>query len=354
MTRYILRRLCQAVPTLLGISILSFFLAHWAPGDPITFMTFDPKIQPEARETLRRQLGLDQPLPIQYISWLAGVTIRRGDQVTKLAAASIRCHYSQFMDLTFCDRGGGIIRGNLGVSLQTKETVWHAISERMPATLELGITSLLLALALGIPLGLLSAVYRGSLFDNLVRFFTVVGQAVPDFWMSLILIYFLSVVLGLFPTGGRCTVSLRGQCGWLDWLHHLVLPAFILSFGGIAIFSRLLRTETLEVIHMDYMRTARAKGLTANQIWLGHALRNALMPLLTVIGPAILGVLGGAVVVETVFAWPGLGRLTLDAIFRQDYPLVLGATMFFALLVILGNLLSDILYALADPRVRLR
>ncbi len=354
MIRYIMRRLFQAIPTLLGISILSFLLAHWAPGDPITFMLFDPKTNAEARETLRHQLGLDQPLPIQYISWFAGVTLRGGDQVAEFTTDTTRCTYSRMIDLTFCDRGGGIIRGNLGVSLKTKDTVWHALGERVPATLELGVTSLLLALVIGVPLGVLSAVYRGSIFDNLVRFFTVVGQAVPDFWMSLILIYFLSVVLGLFPTGGRCTVSLSGQCSWLDWLHHLILPAFILSFGGIAVFSRLMRTEVLEVIHTDYIRTARAKGLAANNVWFVHALRNALIPLMTVIGPAILGVLGGAVVIETIFAWPGMGRLTLDAVFSQDYPMVLGATMFFALFVILGNLLSDILYALVDPRVRLR
>jgi peptide/nickel transport system permease protein len=259
----------------------------------------------------------------------------------------------QWLNVTFCDRGGGIIRGNLGTSIGTKQPVWSRLVERMPATLELGVASLLLALSIGIPLGILSAVYRGSFFDNSARFFTVVGQAVPDFWMGLLLIYFLGVVWGIFPTGGRQTISLTGEADLLDRLHHLILPAFVLAFGGIAVFSRLMRTEVLEIIHTDYIRTARAKGLIASQVWFVHALRNALIPMMTILGPAILGVLSGAVVTETIFSWPGMGRLTLEAVFQQDYPMVLGATMFFAVLVIVGNLLSDIFYGLVDPRVSL-
>lgn len=353
MTRYVVRRLLQAIPTLLGISIISFLLAHWAPGDPVTFMTFSPRTKPAERELLRRQLGLDQPLPVQYFSWFAGITFRQGDHKEEMSNDQVRCAYFGSVNLTLCDRGGGIIRGNLGVSMSTRETVWQTLVERMPATLQLGIAGLLLALGIGVPLGVLSAVYRGSIFDNLVRFFTGIGQAVPDFWMGLILIYYLGVVLRIMPTGGMCTVSLTGECALLDRLHHLILPAFVLSLGGIALFSRLMRTEVLEVMHTDYIRTARAKGLVANRIWFLHAFRNALIPLMTVLGPALLGLLGGAVVIETIFSWPGMGRLTLDAIFAQDYPVVLGTTMVFAVFVILGNLLSDIFYALVDPRVRL-
>jgi peptide/nickel transport system permease protein len=352
MTRYILRRLLQAIPTLIGVSIISFFLAHAAPGDPCKFQ-FDPKIKPEDLARCYKQYGLDQPLAIQYFSWFAGIVGRAGDQVAELNDHKTTCTYLGAIDMTLCNRGGGVIRGDLGVSMKTRDAVWNQLVMRMPATLELGLASLLLALGIGLPLGVLSAVYRGSIFDNIVRFFTVVGQAVPDFWMGILLIYFLGVVLGLFPTGGRCTVSLSGECELLDWLHHLVLPAFVLAFGGIALFSRLMRTEVLEVIHTDYIRTARAKGLPTNALWFVHALRNALIPLMTVLGPAILGLLGGAVVTETIFAWPGMGRLVLDAVFNQDYPMVLGATMFFAALVILGNLLSDIMYGLVDPRVRL-
>jgi peptide/nickel transport system permease protein len=351
MTRYITRRLLQAIPTLLGVSILSFLLTYSAPGDPCVFQ-FDPRRTPEDLQRCYLQYGLDQPWFYQYLNWFTGIAIRPGDQVETTAGPRTRCTYLISLDTTVCDRNGGILRGDLGISMRTKGPVWSELVSRMPATLELGLASLLLSLTIGIPLGVLSAVYRGSIFDNIVRFFTVVGQAVPVFWMGLLLIYFLGVVLRLFPTGGRCTVSLSGECQFWDWLHHLVLPAFVLAFGGIAIFSRLMRTEVLEVIHTDYIRTALAKGLAPNNVWFGHAFRNAMIPLMTVLGPAFLGLLGGAVVTETIFSWPGMGRLVIDAVFAQDYPLVLGATMFFAVLVILGNLLSDILYGLVDPRVR--
>lgn len=353
MTRYIIRRLLQAIPTLLGVSLISFFLVNAAPGDPILIRTFDPNIDEEARATLRRQLGLDQSLPIQYIRWLTGLSLRQGDVVDELSGDGVRCWYLAWPGYTLCDSGGGILRGDLGTSLQTNQPVWDRLVERMPATLELGITSLLLSLLIGVPLGVLSAAYRGSWLDNLVRFFAVIFQAVPAFWMALLLIFFFGVYLGWLPTGGRQTVTLTGEFDLMDRLEHLVLPAFVLAFGGIALFSRIMRTETLEVIHTDYIRTAHAKGLAPARIGFLHAFRNALIPLMTVLGPAILGVLTGAVVTETVFAWPGMGRLTLNAAFQRDYPMVLGAVMFFSVLVVLGNLLSDILYGIVDPRVRL-
>ncbi len=353
MTRYIIRRLLQAIPTLLGVSLISFFLVNAAPGDPILIRTFDPSIDEEARAILRRQLGLDQPLPLQYIRWLTGLSLRQGDVVAELGGDGVRCRYLAWPGYTLCDSGGGILRGDLGTSLQTNQPVWDRLVERMPATLELGITSLLLSLLIGVPLGVLSAAYRGSWLDNLVRLFAVIFQAVPAFWMALLLIFFFGVYLGWLPTGGRQTVTLTGEFDLLDRLEHLVLPAFVLAFGGIALFSRIMRTETLEVIHTDYIRTAHAKGLAPVRIWFLHAFRNALIPLMTVLGPAILGVLTGAVVTETVFAWPGMGRLTLNAAFQRDYPMVLGAVMFFSVLVVLGNLLSDILYGIVDPRVRL-
>ena len=199
----------------------------------------------------------------------------------------------------------------------------------------------------------MSAVYRGSLFDNITRVLAVIFRSVPIYWMGLILLLIFSVWLGWLPAGGRQAVTLTGQTSLWDQIQHLILPVAVLSFGPIAFFSRIMRTETLEVIHTDFVRTARAKGLSASQVWFVHALRNALIPLMTVLGPAIVGVLGGAVVVETIFAWPGMGRLTINAVFQQDYPLVLGAGMFFAVLTIVGYLLSDIFYALVDPRVRL-
>lgn len=353
MIRYITRRLLQAIPTLLGVSLISFVLAYSAPGDPVTFRTFDPTFTEADREMMRRQLGLDQPPPLQYLNWFAGIGVRSGDQTAEFSNDKTTCAYWPFVNLTFCDRGGGIIRGQLGTSIQTREAVWDRMVDRMPATLELSLAGLVLALVAGIPLGVLSAVYRGSLFDNVVRFVTVIGQAVPNFWLGIILIYWLAVVLGGFPTGGRYTVTLTGETTLLDRLHHLILPAFVLASGQISIFTRLMRTEVLEVLHTDYIRTAQAKGLGNQHIWFTHALRNALIPLMTVMGPTIFGLLGGAVIIEAIFAWPGMGRLTLNAVLQLDYPLVLGSVMFFAVLVILGNLFSDILYGMVDPRVRL-
>lgn len=352
MTRYIIRRLLQAIPTLIGVSIISFALAYSAPGDPVMMFTFDPNITQEAREALRHQLGLDQPIPLQYIRWFTGLTIRQGDQVAALSTDDTRCTF--LGGVTVCDSGEGVIRGKLGTSMQTKQPVWDRLVERIPATLELGVTSLLLALFIGVPLGVLSAVYRGSIFDNLVRFFSVVGQAVPSFWMGIMLIFVFGVILGWLPTGGRQTVSLTQEFDLVDRIRHLILPSIVLAMGGIAVFSRIMRTETLEVINTDYVRTAKAKGLGYTRLYFVHAFRNALIPMMTLLGPAILGVLGGAVVIETVFAWPGMGRLTLSAVFQRDYPMVLGAVMVFSIFTILGNLLSDILYGVVDPRVRLK
>jgi peptide/nickel transport system permease protein len=219
--------------------------------------------------------------------------------------------------------------------------------------MELGIVSLIFSLLVGVPLGVLSAVRRGSWFDNLVRVLAVIFRSVPIYWMALLLLLTFSVWLGWLPSGGRQTVSLTQEFDLWDRLHHLILPVLVLSFGPIAFFSRIMRTETLEVIHTDYIRTAKAKGLAPRRVWFLHALRNGLIPLMTVLGPAAVGVLGGAVVTETIFAWPGMGRLTINAVLQQDYPLVLGSGMFFAALTIIGYLLSDIFYALVDPRVRL-
>jgi peptide/nickel transport system permease protein len=354
MLRYIIRRLLHAIPTLLGVSIISFLLVSAAPGDPVSLRTAgDARMTANAKETLRRQLGLDQPLPVQYLSWFAGVTLRPGDAVAEFSSDTVRCAYMAAVNYTVCDAGGGVIRGDLGTSIDTKQPVWDRLVERMAATLELGLISLFVSLLIGVPLGVLSAVYRGGLFDNVVRVVAVIFRSVPIYWMAILLLLVFSVWLGWLPSGGRQTVTLTGETTLWDKIQHLILPVAVLSFGPIAFFSRIMRTETLEVIHTDYVRTAKAKGLAPNQVWFTHALRNSLIPLMTVLGPALVGVLGGAVVTETIFAWPGMGRLTINAVFQQDYPLVLGAGMFFAVLTIIGYLLSDIFYALVDPRVRL-
>lgn len=354
MTRYVIRRLLQAIPTLLGVSVISFFLVNSTPGDPILIRTFDPNITEQTREIMRRQLGLDQPLPMQYISWMTGFSFRVGDVVEELSSNRATCSFVGGVNLTVCDSKGGIIRGNLGTSISTRQPVWDRLTERMQATFELGVSALLLSMLLGVPLGVLSAVYQGSIFDNVVRVLAVVGNAVPAFWLGLMLIFYFGVVLGWLPTGGRQTISLlSNDFDLMDRLRHLLLPTLILAFGGIAGISRFMRTETLEVIRTDYIRTAKAKGLPYSSVWFVHATRNALIPLMTILGPAITGVLTGAVVTETIFSWPGMGRLTFSAAIERDYPTVLGAVMFFSVLVILGNLLSDILYGIVDPRVRL-
>ena len=353
MARYVIRRLLQAIPTLLGVSVISFVLVYNSPGDPILIRTFDPNITQETREILRRQLGLDQPWALQYIGWLTGVTLRNGDVVAEFGRQDTRCSFAAALNTTFCDNGAGILRGNLGTSIATNQPVWERLVERMPATFELSVSALAVSLLVGVPLGVLSAVRQASLFDGSVRVLAVVGNALPSFWFGLMLIFFFGVVLGWLPTGGRRTVSLTNEFDLLDRVRHLILPTIILAFGGIAGISRFMRTETLEVIRTDYIRMARAKGVPANRVWFIHALRNALIPLMTILGPTIFGVLTGAVIVETIFSWPGMGRMTFSAAVQRDYPTVLGAVMFFSLLTILGNLLSDILYGVVDPRVRL-
>jgi peptide/nickel transport system permease protein len=353
MLRYLIRRLLQAIPTLIGISILSFVLVSAVPGDPILTRTFNPDITENTRETLRRQLGLDQSPFIQYIRWLTGISLRPGDAVAEFTNAETSCRYVSLLRWTICDTGRGVVRGDLGTSLDTKQPVLERLLERAPATLELGVASLVLALAIGVPLGLLAAVYRGSPYDYFLRTLASIAQSLPPFWTALLLILLFSTVLGLFPSAGRQSDSLTQEFDLTDRLWHMTLPSLALALPGLAALSRIMRTETLEVLGADYVRTAKSKGLAPSRVWFVHAFRNSLVPLMTVLGPAIVGVLGGAVITEVVFAWPGMGRLTVNAVLQKDFPLVLGSGIVFAVLTIVGNLLSDLLYAVVDPRVRL-
>ncbi len=354
MTRYIIRRLLQAIPTLLGISLLSFTLIKVAPGDYVLMSTFDPSITAEVRDELRRQLGFDQPIPIQYLEWLTGVSLRGGDMVDAMSPVSKSCHYFGLPDFTLCDRGGGLLRWDLGYSLITKEPVWSMLRSRMPATFELSIVVLFLTFLFGVPLGFLSALFRGSVKDQGIRLLSVIGQAVPEFWMGIICIFVFAVVWKLLPVGGRMTISLDMKFDLVDRIRHLILPSFVASLGGVAFLTRLVRTQVLEVVEQDYVRTARAKGLAVMAVWQRHVLRNAMLPLATVLGPTIVSVLNGALVIETIFAWPGMGRLTWFSALQRDYPMIMGAAMFFSALTILGYLISDILYAVIDPRIRMQ
>ena len=317
MTGYILRRLLQAVPTLLGITVLAYAVVRLAPGDPLAVFEDARGISAEQVTELRRAYGFDRPLPVQYLDWLVRV-----------------------------------IRLDFGRSFQTHLPARDLILERVPATLELSLAALLIALALGVPAGVWAATHRGGWPDQLVRVVAVLGDAVPHFWLGLIAIAVLSVQLHWLSAGGILTLG-ASPFDLSDRLKHLLLPAIVLSSGGLAVFARYVRAEVLDMLGQDFVRTARAKGLHERAVLYSHALRNALLPLVTAVGGSLPGLLAGAATTEYVFSWPGMGRLAVDAAGARDYPVVMGLVLVVAVLVILGNLLSDVLYGVVDPRIRL-
>ncbi len=339
MTRYVIRRLLQAIPTFLGITILTFVIVYSAPGDPVLQQTFDPSISGATRIELYHRLGLDQPVMIQYLNWLVGNGWQNDPDVLPRR---------------------GILRGDFGNSLIEHRPVLEMIGERVGATLLLTGTATFMGYLLGVPIGVYAAVRQGGLFDNFSRVMAVLFNAVPGFWLSLVAILFFAVKfrewgLPAIPSGGMYTLTTTGERTFHlgDRLVHLLPPALVLATAPIATTSRLMRTQVLEVIRQDYIRTARAKGLSDREVNFVHALRNALIPLATILGPTITGLLGGAVITETIWSWPGLGRLFVNANFQRDYPVIMAGFVIGAVGVILGNLLSDILYGFVDPRVRL-
>jgi peptide/nickel transport system permease protein len=361
MIKYTLRRLLQAIPTLIGITILTYMLMLAAPGGPVAALTFGPTVTPQQRAALAARMGVNDPLPVQYLRWLLGDDWMRWDS----DGDGIADRAIEFLVPLDADGDGqpeppgerlGILRGDFGRSFyQGRRQVLPIILERIPATLELGVASLLVGLAVGLPVGILAAVNRGGVFDNFTRVMAVVFNALPVFWLGLLLLMiFGGNGLGWLPMGNRCQATLLGGCPPL-WqrLEYLILPTFVIATGGIAGFSRFMRASLLDVSHQDYIRTAKAKGLSERVVWFKHGTRNALIPIATFLGPAITGVLSGAAITETIFAWPGLGRLAVNAVTQQDYPIVMAVVMFASVATILGYLLSDILYALIDPRIRL-
>ncbi len=326
MTSYILRRLLQAIPTIIGVTLISFLLMQLAPGDPVTLMTFNPSNTAEDRERLRHEFCLDRSIPEQYLIWVFGDL--QGDCAQR-----------------------GLVRGDLGTSFSERQPVLKLIAERVPATLELTGSALLVGLTVGMAVGLSSAIRRGSLYDNTSRFFSVLFDAIPSFWLGLILIMIFSVELGWLPVGGRAPLN-DPDPTIFDRLRYLLLPCLVLAATWVAVISRYMRAESLEVINQDYVRTARAKGLSDRAVNLRHVARNSLIPIVTIIGPAITALIGGAVVIERIFSWPGLGRLAVDAVSARDYPVVMGTVLVSAVLVILGSLLADIMLAVVDPRIR--
>jgi peptide/nickel transport system permease protein len=339
MESYILRRLLQAVPTLFGITLISFLLMQAAPGDPIGLVMFNPSATPEAAQMLRRQLGLDQPPLLQYVYWLVGNDWMKVD----LNGDGTPDSYGTRR---------GFLRGDLGQSIQQKQPVLGIIAERIPATLQLSLTALLIGYLLGITIGVFSAVYHRGWFDQFARVLAVVGNAVPGFWLALMLIIVFSVNLHWLPMGGMRDVT-GDSATLLESVRYMVMPVTVLSLGTMAVVSRYMRMEVLEVLGQDYVRTAYSKGLSRGRVLWGHTLRNALIPVATLLGPALGSLLSGAVIIEQVFGWPGMGRLVVNAVFQRDYPVVMGSVVMGAVLFMIGLLISDFLYTLLDPRIRL-
>lgn len=340
MNRYILRRTLQGIPTFFGVTIIAFLLMVSAPGDPVSLITFGPRSNDEMADQLRRQLGLDQPALLQYVYWLVG-------------------NDWALMDLdgdgegeTYGERRG-ILRGDLGQSIRAREQVGVLIMQRVPATLLLTFSALIVGYGLGILLGVIAAMYHRRWPDQIIRIISVVGNAVPGFWLGLLLIIVFSVNLDLLPMSGMRSISNRSDTlDVVETLRHMLLPVSVLSLNTIAFVSRFTRTEILEVLEQDYVRTAHAKGLPGRKVWRRHALRNALVPVATFIGPSLGTLLAGAVIIEQVFSWPGMGQLVVNAVLNRDYPVVMGSVVIASLMFIIGVLLSDILYGLLDPRIR--
>lgn len=304
MSAYIRRRLLQSVVVVWGVSVLVFFLLRLAPGDPASLLLAETAT-PEQIEEAREKWGLTRPIPVQY-----GIFLSRA------------------------------LRGDLGDSLFFKQPALEVLLERMPATLQLSAAALLFSLSVAIPVGILSAIKRDSIWDYLGTSLAMLGQAIPPYWLGIMLILVFSVALRWFPTSGRGTI----------W--HVVLPAITLGSVLMALVTRLVRSGMLDVMNEDYVRTARAKGLTEWRILIRHALRNILIPLVTVIGLQLGALFGGAVITESIFAWPGVGRLALQAINARDYPLVQASVLLISVVYVFLNLAVDILYVYLDPQIR--
>ncbi len=344
MSAYISRRLLQTVGLLFLLSIILFALVNLAPGGPLVGQGQGRHVRPEKLALLKRQFGLDKPLPLQYIFWLVG-----NDWV------HIDSDGDGIPDSYGTRRG--ILRGDFGLSFRTRQPVLQEIGQRLPNTIYLMTATLLVALLIAIPIGVLSAVRQYSFFDVFATSFSFAGQAVPEFWLGLLLILIFYAWLKnpltggpLFPSGGMFSNNNAITPGDAVW--HLALPVATGALGWIAWYSRFLRSSMLEVIHRDYLRTARAKGLPERLVILKHALRNALVPIITMLALDLPYIFTGAVFVELLFAWPGMGRLYFQAASERDYPVLMAVLIIGAAFIILSNLVADILYAYLDPRVR--
>lgn len=315
MSRFLLRRVGQALILLLLVSVIGFAILHLAPGGPLSQFAAGGDMTQADLDRIARQLGLDRPLPIQYLDWL-----------------------------------WRMVGGDWGRSYRDQQPVVAVIASHLGATLQLMLTSTLLAMLLGSWIGVLGAIRRYSAFDMLATVGSMIAVSIPTFWFGLVVIYVFSVELAWLPAGNRYTV---GDGSLVDRLHHLIAPTVVLALVSTAVWSRYMRSSMLDVINQDYIRTARSKGIPERRILFRHTIRNSLLPMITIAGLHLPTLLSGALVTETVFTWPGMGRLFLDSINYRDYPTVMGILMFTAVLVLVGSLLADLLYGVADPRIRM-
>lgn len=311
--RFIARRLLYSAVVLFGVLVVVFALVHLVPGDPVR-IALGTRYTPEAYEALRSASGLDRPLISQFFGYI-----------------------------------GSALTGDLGVSFRNGDPVTVTLLERLPATLSLGFAGIVIALALALPAGIYSALREGKVSDVIVRVTSQFGVSIPDFWMGILLIALFSTVLGWLPTSGYRPLF-EDPAGWL---RHIILPGVTIGVVAAAILTRYVRSAVLEVAASGYVRTARSKGLSPRVVTFRHTVRNALVPILTITGIQLATLLGGVIVVEVVFAWPGLGRLVFNAVAARDYPLIQGAVLLIAALFLMINLLVDVLYAVVDPRIRL-
>lgn len=332
---HIIRRLLLVIPMLIGITLLTFTVSHLVPADPLAVIVSEKALdQPDIVNAAIQKWGLDKSLPEQYLYYLWNLT-----------------------------------HGDLGVSFKTKRPVAQDLAQYLPATVELGLASLLFALVLGLPLGIMAAIRAGSWIDHLARFISLLGASMPPFWSGLMALFVFYFKAQILPGPGRVdtrmivpatitglhlvdTLLVGDMNAFADALHHLILPSVILGWFTLALVCRITRSSLLEVLRMDYIRTARAKGLHERVVLLRHALRNAFIPTLTVLGLAFAGLMTGAIMTETIFAWPGIGRYAVESAANLDYPAVLGTTLLIAVIYIFINLLVDILYGVIDPRIR--
>lgn len=311
MGAYLLRRALQALGVLLGVSILVFAIIHLVPGDPVR-LALGTRFDQETYEALRARAGLDQPIVQQYADWLTGV-----------------------------------VQGDLGVSFRSGRTVLAMVLERLPATLSLAGASILVALLMAVPLGVLSAIRQGRATDRIATAISQIGISIPDFWMGILLILLFALTLGWLPASGYVPLTEDP----LEWARRLILPSVTVGVVSGAVLTRFVRSSVLENLGEDFVRTAQSKGLSERQIIREHVLPNALVPVITVTGLQLAYLLSGVVIVEAVFAWPGLGQLALDAVLDRDYPVLQGAVLLFAGFFLLVNLVVDLLYTVVDPRI---